>query len=77
MNGRQYQVIGQVERTDRKQPLDITNVYVTNSRAERIPLSAVVKLEESSNPSTIYHFNRLKSAIVSASLAEVKPLVTV
>ncbi|PAC30328.1 efflux RND transporter permease subunit [Flectobacillus sp. BAB-3569] len=74
MNGRQYQVIGQVERTDRKQPLDITNVYVTNSRAERIPLSAVVKLEESSNPSTIYHFNRLKSAIVSASLAEGKTI---
>lgn len=74
MNGRQYQVIGQVERTDRKQPLDITNVYVTNSRAERIPLSAVVKLEESSNPSTIYHFNRLKSAIISASLAEGKTI---
>ncbi len=74
MNGRQYQVIGQVERADRKQPLDITNVYVTNSRAERIPLSAVVKLEESSNPSTIYHFNRLKSAIISASLAEGKTI---
>lgn len=74
MNGRQYQVIGQVERTDRKQPLDITNVYVTNSRAERIPLSAIVKLEESSNPSTIYHFNRLKSAIISASLAEGKTI---
>ncbi len=73
-NGRQYQVIAQVERKDRKQPLDIEHLYVTNSRNERIPLSAVVHIEESSNPPTIYHFNRLKSAIISASLAEGKTI---
>ncbi len=74
MNGRQYEVTAQVERKDRTQPIDITNLYVTNTRGERIPLSAVVKLEESSNPSTLFHFNRLKSATVSASLAEGKTI---
>lgn len=74
MNGRQYQVVAQVERKDRKQPVDIKNLYVTNIRNERIPLSAVVNLEESSNPPTIFHFNRLKSAIISASLAEGKTI---
>ena len=73
-NGRQYQVIAQVERKDRKQPLDIEHLYVTNNRNERIPLSAVVHIEESSNPPTIYHFNCLKSAIISASLAEGKTI---
>jgi hydrophobe/amphiphile efflux-1 (HAE1) family protein len=74
MNGRQYQVIAQVERNDRLKPTDIENLYVTNTRGERIPLSAVVKLEESSNPATLYHFNRLKSATVQASLAEGKTI---
>lgn len=74
MNGRQYEVIAQVERKDRKQPTDIENIFVTNTRGERIPLSAVVKLEESSNPSTLFHFNRLKSATVSASLADGKTI---
>ena len=74
MNGRQYQVIAQVERNQRLKPTDIENLYVTNARGERIPLSAVVKLEESSNPSTLYHFNRLKSATVQASLAEGKTI---
>ena len=74
MNGRQYEVIAQVERKDRTQPTDIQNIYVTNTRGERIPLSAVVKLEESSAPSTLFHFNRLKAATVSASLAEGKTI---
>lgn len=74
MNGRQYEVIAQVERKERKEPTDIENLFVTNVRGERIPLSAVVKLEESSNPSTLFHFNRLKSATVSASLAEGKTI---
>jgi hydrophobe/amphiphile efflux-1 (HAE1) family protein len=74
MNGRQYEVIAQVERQDRTQPTDINNLYVTNTRGERIPLSAVVKLEESSNPPSLYHFNRLKAATISASLAEGKTI---
>ncbi|MES2518717.1 MAG: efflux RND transporter permease subunit [Bacteroidota bacterium] len=74
MNGRQYEVTAQVERKDRTQPVDISNLFVTNTRGERIPLSAVVKLEESSNPSTLFHFNRLKAATISASLAEGKTI---
>jgi hydrophobe/amphiphile efflux-1 (HAE1) family protein len=74
MNGRQYEVIAQVERKERSQPTDINNLFVTNSRGERIPLSAVVKLEESSTPPSLYHFNRLKAATISASLAEGKTI---
>ena len=72
INGRQYQVIGQVERSDRNAPTDISRLYVTNSRGESIPLSAVVHQIEDSNPATLYHFNRLKAATVSAQLAEGK-----
>jgi len=34
----------------------------------------VVHLEESSNPSTLYHFNRYKAATISASLADGKTI---
>lgn len=70
MNGFQYQVIAQVERSDRDKPDDIERLYVRSSTGENIPLDAVIKLEESSNPATLYHFNRYKAATISASLAE-------
>lgn len=74
MNGFQYQVIAQVERTDREKPADIGNLFVKNANGDNIPLSAVVRLEESSNPATLYHFNRYKAATISASLAEGKTI---
>ncbi|MBW0176581.1 efflux RND transporter permease subunit [Sediminibacterium sp.] len=74
MNGKQYQVISQVELKDRQEPGDISNLYVRNSRGENIPLTSVVKLEENSNPPTLYHYNRFKAATISASLAEGKTI---
>lgn len=74
MNGFQYQVIAQVERDKRNNPNDIKNLYVKNANGENIPLDAVVKLVESSNPATLYHFNRYKAATISASLAEGKTI---
>ncbi|AMJ64894.1 efflux RND transporter permease subunit [Hymenobacter sp. PAMC 26628] len=71
-DGRQYQVIGQVDRDARSAPNDISRLYVTNSRGESIPLSAVVHQTENSNPSTLFHFNRFKAATISAQLAEGK-----
>jgi hydrophobe/amphiphile efflux-1 (HAE1) family protein len=69
-NGYQYQVIAQVDRSDRNKPLDIEHLYVRNASGQNIPLNAVVKMETSSSPSTLYHFNRYKAATISASLAE-------
>ncbi|MBC7947730.1 MAG: efflux RND transporter permease subunit [Chitinophagaceae bacterium] len=69
-NGFQYSVIAQVERQDRNKPGDIENLYVRNNVGQNIPLDAVVHLQESTNPSTLYHYNRYKAATISASLAE-------
>ncbi|MEO7043839.1 MAG: efflux RND transporter permease subunit, partial [Ferruginibacter sp.] len=73
-DGHQYQVIAQVERTDRNKPDDISRLYVKNNKGDKIPLSAVVHLEESSSPPSLYHFNRYKAATISASLAEGKTI---
>ncbi len=74
MNGKQYQVIGQVERADRDAPLDLKSFYVRSNRGELIQLDNLVTMEETSNPPQIFHFNRFKSATISASLAPGKTL---
>lgn len=69
-DGHQYSVIAQVERNDRSKPEDISRLYVRNAKGESISLSSVVKLEESSSPPSLFHFNRYKAATISASLSE-------
>lgn len=74
MNGFQYSVIGQVDRANRDEPLDLRSLYVRNNRGELIQLDNLVELREQSAPPQLYHFNRFKSATVSAGLAPGKTI---
>ncbi len=74
MNGRQYQVIGQVDRSDRDEPVDLAALYVRNNQGAMIQLDNIVRFEETSNPPVIYHYNRYKAATISAALAPGKTL---
>lgn len=69
MNGKQYQVIGQFDKKDRNQPMDLTSMYVKNDKGELIQMDNLVTTEEHSSPPQLYHNNRYMSATVSASLA--------
>ncbi|MEY2835687.1 MAG: hypothetical protein RLZZ557_1349, partial [Bacteroidota bacterium] len=73
-NGKQYEVIGQVDRKDRDAPLDLKSFYLRSRTGELIQLDNLVSLNETATPPTIYHYNRLKSAIVSAGLAPGKTI---
>jgi multidrug efflux pump len=73
-NGKQYQVIGQFEQEDRSKPLDLTSMYVKNSKGELIQMDNVVTIEEQSNPPQLYHNNRYMSATVTAGLAPGKSI---
>ncbi len=68
-DGKQYQVIGQVSRPNRDDPTDLKNIYIRNNRGESISLDNLVRIREETAPPVIYHFNRYKSATVSAGLA--------
>ncbi|WP_420153085.1 efflux RND transporter permease subunit [Siphonobacter sp.] len=68
-NGKQYQVMGEVYRKDRSQPVDLQTLYVKNSRGEAIQLDNLVHITESTTPPQLYHYNRYKSATISAGLA--------
>jgi multidrug efflux pump len=69
MNGKQYQVIGQFERSNRDEPLDITSIYLKNNRGQLVQLDNIVTITEQSSPPQLYHYNRYQSATVSAGLA--------
>ncbi|MCX6250237.1 MAG: efflux RND transporter permease subunit [Bacteroidetes bacterium] len=73
-NGKQYFVIGQVDRASRSEPADVTALYVRNNHGNMIQLDNLIKMEENSSPPTLYHFNRYKSATISASLASGRTL---
>ena len=70
--GKQYQVLGQVDRSDRDDPNDLSKIMVKNSRGENISLDNLVTITEASAPPTLYHFNRYKSATISSGLASGK-----
>ncbi len=74
MNGKQYQIIGQVDRANRDEPLDLKSFYVRSKSGELVQLDNLVKMDEVSSPPQIYHFNRYKSATVSAGLAPGKTM---
>ncbi len=74
MNGFQYQVIGQVNRNDRDEPLDLTSLYVRSKQGQLVQLDNLVTLREQSAPPQLYHFNRFKSATASAGLAPGKTI---
>jgi multidrug efflux pump len=70
MDGKQYQIIGQVERGNRNEPLDLKTLYVKNKRGDLIQLDNLVTFEELSSPPQLYRFNRYTSAKVQAQLAK-------
>lgn len=69
MNGRQYQIIGQFDRGNRDEPLDLKTLYVKNNNGVSVQLDNIVIADEESNPPQLYHYNRWLSATVSAGLA--------
>ena len=68
-DGKQYEVMGQVARDDRDDPSDLKSIYVRSKTGNQVPLDNLVTFEEDNSPPTIYHFNRYKSATISAGLA--------
>ena len=69
MDGKQFEVIGQVQRENRDETLDLKNLYVASEADDPVPLEKVVSVTEESIPPQLYRFDRYVSATVSAGLA--------
>ena len=74
MNGKQYEIIGQVNRDQRNTTTDVKSIYIRSDEGEMIQLDNLVEFVESVSPPKLYHYNRFLSATVSAGLAEGKTI---
>lgn len=74
LNGKQYQVIGQIEREERNEPVDVRSLFVRNRDGEMVQLDNLIKMEEKTTPPSLFRFNRYISATVSAGLARGKTI---
>ncbi|MEK9754046.1 MAG: efflux RND transporter permease subunit [Rhodospirillaceae bacterium] len=67
--GKQYDVIVQVSDIDRTNPDDLRRIHVRDSARKMIPLSNLVRIEETVAPRELNHFDQLRAATISATLA--------
>ena len=74
MNGKQYEILGQINRQQRNQPANIKSLYIRNDEGEMIQLDNLVDFVEAIAPPKLYHYNCFISATVSAGLAEGKTI---
>ncbi|MDQ2696992.1 MAG: efflux RND transporter permease subunit [Pseudomonadota bacterium] len=65
----QYNVIVQVAGVDRRNPDDLTNIYVRGGDGGMIQLSNLIDVQETVAPRELNHFAKLRSATISANLA--------
>ena len=68
-NGKQYDVVVQVADVDRSNPEDLTKIFVRAASGQMVPLSNLVTVQETVTPKELNHFNKLRSATISATLA--------
>ncbi len=74
MNGKQYQILGELARADRNKPLDLKSLYVRNDKGEMIQFDNLVTLSEETAPPQLYRYNRFVAATISAGLTKGKTI---
>ncbi|MCG7874582.1 MAG: efflux RND transporter permease subunit [Candidatus Thiodiazotropha lotti] len=63
--GRSYKVIPQIERSQRLNPDQLTEIYVSGPEGELIPLSAVAHIENTTVPRSLNRFQQLNAVKLS------------
>jgi multidrug efflux pump len=69
LNGKQYDVIVQVDPSDRTRPQDVLDIFLRTPSGAEVQLSNLIAMEETVAPRELNHFNKLRSATISATLA--------
>jgi multidrug efflux pump len=69
LNNKLYNVMAQLSPEARATPSDMSGLYVRGRDGQLINLSAVARIEEGIGPRQLNHFDRVRAASLSASLA--------
>ncbi|MBI4969504.1 MAG: efflux RND transporter permease subunit [Rhodospirillales bacterium] len=67
--GEQYDVIVQIGDAERRNPDDLSAIYVRGKGDRMIQLSNLVSIEETVAPRELNHFNQMRAATISANVA--------
>jgi len=67
--GDQYDVIVQMDVSERNTPDDINKIFVRNRSGQMIPLSSLVTVKETIAPRQLNHFGQRRAVTISANLA--------
>ena len=74
MNGKQYEILGEINRQQRNKPVDLKSIYIRSKEGEMIQMDNLIELTEGIAPPQLYRYNRFVAATVSAGLAEGKTI---
>ena len=74
MNGKQYEIVGEINRQQRNDPTNLKAIYMRSADGSMIQMENLVDLIESIAPPKLYRYNRFVSATISAGLAEGKTI---
>jgi multidrug efflux pump len=67
--GKQYDVVVQLEAKDRNTPADLSAIYVRAKDGTLVQLANLVRVHETVAAKELNHFNRQRAAIISANIA--------
>ena len=70
MNGKQYNIVCEVDKTNRNAPGKLPALYVRSNSGDMIQLDNLLTDSIKSNTPSLYRFNRFVSATVSANMAK-------
>ena len=74
LNGKQYEIVGEINRQQRNSPANLKSIYMRSSDGAMIQMENLVDLIEGIAPPKLYRYNRFVSATISAGLAEGKTI---
>ena len=74
LNGKQYEIVGEINRQQRNSPANLKSIYMRSNEGEMIQMENLVELIEGIAPPKLYRYNRFVSATISAGLAEGKTI---
>ena len=74
MNGKQYEILGEINRQQRNTPANLKSIYIRTQNGEMVQLDNLVDLVGGIAPPKLYRYNRFVSATISAGLAKGKTI---
>ncbi len=70
MNGKQYDIIGEINRQQRNTTQALKSIYMRSGSGDMIQMENLVDLKEDIAPPRLYRYNRFVSATISAGLGK-------